>query len=385
MNFSLASLAVELLLFAAAWLAVGLSVREHRPSCLSWAWGWLMIGLAAVMMFVRPNWPQINPELAINFLLLTAFLQIHQGLGQLARRDPHPGFMVATYVGLVAIEIARWQLPARHDVLAWIFAFTLAIPVAGITQLLWSNAPEWFRRRRFTQLLLVFPPLLTVLVLMLRAARMTGDAQAAPHGFENASAFIIAITTTFQVSLGFFNFSLFALVLGSMIRRLDNLSSQDQLTGLHNRRVMLEQLASEHTRFLQGGQPYALVMLDLDHFKQVNARLGHLAGDKALRTVARRMRSALRDGDALARFGGDDFLLLLPHTDLAEACKQAERVRAVVGRGPISTSRGTISVSLSIGVTMARHTDGDSTSALSRADAALHQARTQGRDCLRVA
>lgn len=385
MNYSLASLAVELLLFAAAWLAVGLSVREHRPSCLSWAWGWLMIGTAAVMMFVRPHWPQISMELAINFLLLTAFLHIHQGLGQLARQHPHPAYMVATYTGLVAIEVARWLFPGRQDILAWIFASTLAVPVAGITTLLWSNAPEWFRRRRITQWLLVFPPLLTVLVLVLRAGIMTGDAQPAQFNFESATAFMIVITTTFQVSLGFFNFSLFALVLGSMIRRLDDLSSQDQLTGLDNRRVMLEQLTGAHARFLREGQAYALVMIDLDHFKEVNARLGHLAGDKALRTIARRLRSAMRDGDLIARFGGDDFLLLLPETDLAEACKQAERVRAVVSRAPIATSRGAISVSMSIGVTLARNTDVDPALALARVDAALHQARLQGRDCLRVA
>lgn len=385
MNFSLASLAVELLLFAAAWLAVGLSVREHRKACLSWAWGWLLIGFAAMLMFVRPLWTHVLMDVPINFLLLTAFLQIHQGLGQLAKRPPRLAYTVATYGGLLLIEITRWLLPGQEGLLAWIFALTLAIPVSGTIALLWANAPEWFRRRRTTQVLLIFPVFFTVLVLVVRAWMMGRSTQPDQFNFESTTAFIIAATTTFQVCLGFFNFSLFALVLGAMIRRLDNLSSRDQLTGLHNRRVMLEQLAAEHARFRQGEPAYALVMMDLDHFKQVNDRLGHLAGDKALRTIARRLRGALRDGDRIARFGGDDFLLLLPHTDLADACKQAERIRALVSGAPISTSRGAISVTMSIGVSLARQLDVDALPALGRVDTALHQAQSQGRNCLRMA
>jgi len=203
--------------------------------------------------------------------------------------------------------------------------------------------------------------------------------------FEEATAFIIGTTTAFQVFLALFNYSLFSLVLGSLIQRLHKLSTQDQLTGLGNRRVMLEQLDSTHADFLRDGQSYALVMMDLDHFKHVNDRLGHLAGDKALRTIARRLRGAMRDGDHIARMGGDDFLLLLPRTDLAHACKQAEHIRAAVAGEPISTSRGALSVSLSMGVTVARQVDVDSTGALARVDTALQQARSQGRNCLRVA
>lgn len=385
MNFSLASLAVELLLFASAWLAVGVSVPEHRKACLRWALGWLLVSCAAAMMFARPQWPAKSIEIPINFFLLTAFLQIQQGLGALARRPPTLGYMLLTYGGLLGIEVARWLVPGRNDVLAWIFAFTLAVPVSGIVRLLWANAPEWFRRRRITQFLLVFPVVLTVAVLLVRAAMMTLTPHPADFNFENATLFIIGATTAFQVCLGFFNFSLFALVLGAMIRRLDNLSSRDQLTGLKNRRVMLELLTAEHTRFLRGGHPYALVMMDLDHFKQVNDRYGHWAGDKALRTLGRRLLTAVRDSDAIARFGGDDFLLLLPDTDLADACKQAERLRAVVCGEPMSVSKGGIALSMSMGVTLARKTDVDVASTLARVDTAMHQAQNQGRNCLRVA
>jgi diguanylate cyclase (GGDEF)-like protein len=212
-----------------------------------------------------------------------------------------------------------------------------------------------------------------------------GGTHPSHFNFESSTAFIVGITTAFQVFLGLFNFSLFALVLGSMIRRLDSLATQDQLTGLDNRRTMLEQLANAHAKFLHGGQPYALVLLDLDQFKRVNDRYGYLVGDKSLRTIARRLRAGLREGEVLARYGGDDFLLLLPQTNLASACKHAEHLRTVVANSPISTVRGDVSVTLSIGVTVARQTDADGTSALVRADSALHQARNQGRNCLRVA
>lgn len=386
MNYALASLAVELLLFASAWLAVGLSIRAHRKACFSWAWGWLLIALAALLMFVRPAWAALNMDVPINFLLLTAFLLLQQGLAHMAQRTPHPAYMLTTYGGMLAIEMARWLLPGQNGLLAWIFACTLAVPVGGIIAMLWSRAPVWFRRRPGAQILLAAPPILTVLTLMVRATMMSVDSTQPSHfNFENSTVFIVGITTAFQVFLGLFNFSLFALVLGSMIRRLDSLATQDQLTGLDNRRTMLEQLVSAHAQFLQSGQTYALVLLDLDQFKRVNDRYGHLVGDKSLRTIARRLRAGLREGEVLARFGGDDFLLLLPQTDLASACKHAEHLRTVVANSPISTARGAVSLTLSIGVTVARQTDPDGTSALVRADTALHQARNQGRNCLRVA
>lgn len=384
MNFTLANLAVELLLFAAAWTAVGISIREHRASCFSWALGWLLIGAAASLMFARPLTPLLALDIPINFLLLTAFLQLQRGLCQMGQQTPHPAYMMTTYVGLFFIELARWFLPGFHALLAWIFAFTLAIPVGGIMVQLRSHAPEWFRRRRAGPYMLAIPLALTVLVLMLRAWMLGSSTEPSRFFFENATGYIIATTTAFQVFLGLFNYSLFALVLGTLIQRLDKLSSQDQLTGLFNRRVMLDQLAGAHVQYLRDGQTYALVMLDLDHFKQVNGRFGHLAGDKALRTLARRLRGAVRDGDFVARSGGDDFMVLMPKTDLAEACKQAERLRTAIAGEPISTSRGTISLTMSIGVTLARQVDVDTAPALARVDNALQQARRQGRNCLRV-
>ncbi|MDT8991197.1 GGDEF domain-containing protein [Curvibacter sp. APW13] len=385
MNFSLASLAVELLLFSAAWLAVGLSIREHKRACLNWAWGWLLIGIAALLMFGRQLWAPFSMELPINFLLLTAFLQIQQGLAHLERKAIRPAFLVATYSGLVLIEVVRWLEPGHPDWLAWIFACTLAVPVSGIVRLLWSNAPEWFQRQRITQVLLVFPVVLTVVVLLVRAFMMSQSRNAAHFDFEGTTTFIIVATTAFQVSLGFFNFSLFALVLGSLIKRLDNLVSQDQITGLSNRSVMLERLKAEHARFLRGGRPYALVLMDLDQFKQVNNRYGHTAGDKTLRAIGQRLRATVRDSDVIARFGGDDFMLLLPDTELADACKQAERIRAAIADEPLVSSRCTVSLTMSVGLTVVRHVDVDTAPCLSRVDTALRQAQNQGRNCLRVA
>lgn len=385
MNFTLANLAVELLLFAAAWTAVGISIREHRPSCFSWAVGWLMIGVAAALMFARPLTPLLALDIPINFLLLTAFLQLQRGLCQLGNQTPHPAFMMVTYLGLFLIELARWFQPGAHALFAWIFALTLAIPVGGIMVQLRSHAPEWFRRRRAGPYMLAIPLALTVLALMVRAWMMGATAAPSHYFFENATGYIIATTTAFQVFLGLFNYSLFALVLGTLIQRLDNLSSQDQLTGLFNRRVMLDTLAQAHAQYLLDRQPYALVMMDLDNFKQVNDRFGHLAGDKALRTLARRLRGAVRTGDFVARFGGDDFMVLMPQTELAEACKRAEQLRAAIAGEPISTARGAVSLTMSIGVTLARQPDVGTAPALARVDNALQQARRQGRNCLRVA
>jgi diguanylate cyclase (GGDEF)-like protein len=384
MNISMVNLSIQLVLYAAAWLAVGISVKLHRQASLSWALSWLLTAAASAMLVFKPAFLAGVLDPIVNTLVMSAFIGIYGGLVRFAGGQLSKSVISTAYLGLVAIELARWLRPELTDIRVWLFTIAFSGPIAAIIGLLWAHSPDWFKRRYVAQLVLVFPAVLTLTVFLTRALVTSFYPQPVDTHLDTDSTFNLLSATAFLVFLGFFNFSLFALVLGSLIAKLDTLSSKDQLTGLNNRRIMIEQLATEHARFLRGGQPYAMVMMDLDHFKSINDRYGHLVGDDVLRGVTTRLKQAMRDSDLIARFGGEEFLLFLPNTELDGACKQAERMRAVIGAAPIMTSAGELTVTISAGVTLSRLIDVDETQVMARTDRALYLAKSQGRNCLRV-
>ncbi|MDV6792573.1 GGDEF domain-containing protein [Pseudomonas aeruginosa] len=160
---------------------------------------------------------------------------------------------------------------------------------------------------------------------------------------------------------------------------LKEASIRDPLTGLPNRRMLLERLREENERSQRHGQSYVLAMLDVDFFKQVNDTWGHDSGDRVLVEIARAMESELREYDLCGRWGGEEFLLLLPQTRLQDAGPVLERVRDSVRTLAVRVGTEALSVTASVGVT--EHRIGETYSqTVNRADAALLDAKRSGRD-----
>lgn len=160
---------------------------------------------------------------------------------------------------------------------------------------------------------------------------------------------------------------------------LTEASTHDALTGIANRRLLMERLREESERAQRHDQPYVLAMLDVDRFKQVNDSWGHDIGDRVLVEIGRAMQAALRQYDLCGRWGGEEFLLILPETRLADATAIIERVRNDIRCLAVRIGTEALSVTASFGV--AEHTPGESYSqTLSRADAALLNAKRSGRD-----
>jgi diguanylate cyclase (GGDEF)-like protein len=170
--------------------------------------------------------------------------------------------------------------------------------------------------------------------------------------------------------------------------RLQESADRDELTGLHNRRHLMALLTQEHARATRFGTPFAVALIDIDFFKQVNDRYGHQVGDELLQGfstfVAERARQLDRLGSVepeptVGRYGGEEFLLLLPHTSLDGAVACVDRLRAEVASHPFQTSGGPLLTSFSAGA--AQHCAGESiASLLHRADTALYEAKGQGRN-----
>jgi two-component system, cell cycle response regulator len=171
--------------------------------------------------------------------------------------------------------------------------------------------------------------------------------------------------------------------LDALRARLDQsmeLAVTDQLTGLHNRRYMRVQLESYLNRSLMGGGPVSILLCDIDHFKRVNDIHGHAAGDDVLREFGRRLSQNIRPADLACRYGGEEFVVIMPDTSQALATAAGERLRQIIGEEGFRINRGDeLRVTMSGGV--ATVVPGDSLDALlQRADDALYRAKSGGRN-----
>lgn len=162
---------------------------------------------------------------------------------------------------------------------------------------------------------------------------------------------------------------------------LQRVAAIDPLTGVYNRRFGLQRLTEEFGRALRSGDPLGLLILDLDHFKDVNDTYGHLVGDRVLQSVVRASRQVLREGDVLLRYGGEEFIVLLPGAGREDVMQMAERVRRAVFDAEIIESGQRIHATISVGgAAFPRQGISNSTEFIGVADVALYAAKEAGRD-----
>jgi diguanylate cyclase (GGDEF)-like protein len=171
-------------------------------------------------------------------------------------------------------------------------------------------------------------------------------------------------------------------VLARMGERQRGLSRRESLTGCFNRRAFYELFPREVERARRLGQGVSLVFLDIDYFKSVNDRYGHETGDRVLQQLAARLRGIIRETDLLFRWGGEEFVILLPHTAPAEASPLAERIRVAVAERPFAAGepQGSVAVTVSVGVAGAEEWPIDADVLIARADGACYRAKAGGRN-----
>jgi diguanylate cyclase (GGDEF)-like protein len=162
-------------------------------------------------------------------------------------------------------------------------------------------------------------------------------------------------------------------------RQLVTLASTDPLTHLHNRRNMAELAQYEIVQRKRHGEPLSLVLADVDHFKQINDTHGHEMGDRVLTAISEVLRDGIREQDSVARWGGEEFLILMPQASLESARMVAERLREQVSRLTVSHAGQTVQVTMTFGVACHR-LDDRLEQLIHRADMALYQGKERGRD-----
>ena len=156
-------------------------------------------------------------------------------------------------------------------------------------------------------------------------------------------------------------------------------ASRDELTGLYNRRQLQIELEQAKLRAVFSSVPFCLCLIDIDHFKEINDKSGHLAGDMVLRRFARLARDSIRSSDIFGRYGGDEFMKILPDTDLQGSIVHAERLRLLASQLDYQDVLAQPRISISIGAAQYRHGE-PITTLIQRADKALYRAKQLGRN-----
>ncbi|MBV8123025.1 MAG: GGDEF domain-containing protein [Burkholderiaceae bacterium] len=258
----------------------------------------------------------------------------------------------------------RWRL--------LIFTLGMSVICGAHTWLLWRRGSGFAARLAFAAMLS------QTAILLLRAASTFWIDQATTRRFDTVST----LHTVYLASYGFVMILVLVaaqLMAAERVRaEFEHMATHDGLTGLLNRNRLLQLGDAELSRWRRYAQPFAILLIDIDHFKRINDTLGHLAGDRALVRCARTLSQSLRACDRLARFGGEEFMALLPATDAPAALALAERLRAMLERLPAEPDGPACTAS--VGVTVVRATDTSLTGLIARADAALYQAKAAGRN-----
>jgi len=317
------------------------------------------------------HWSGYSALSALSFVLLTAALHDDaRGSADVLRAVGN----VAGFLGIVALQRGIWLFVGRPLNTALHLAAIVAVLAASYLGLspqggsirvgvnsgvqavlaigmaidLWRYARDEIRLR--WPIALAAPLIVAAASFALRGAKAlaapesVASEMAADSALNVGSAMLyVALTLAFHATLA-------TLVVSRLIVELRHQSRHDGLTGLLNRRAMEEALAAQIQRSRRTGETFTVLMLDLDHFKAINDRYGHAAGDSALKHAAATLKSSAREVDRIARFGGEEFLALMPGASLDAARPLAERLRGCVEREPVMVDGATVPISVSIGV-----------------------------------
>ncbi|GAB6182388.1 GGDEF domain-containing protein [Thermodesulfovibrio hydrogeniphilus] len=201
---------------------------------------------------------------------------------------------------------------------------------------------------------------------------------------------IILIVSGLTVGAIIFNF-LFAKIMkkrteetiNNLFAKVESQLYYDELTSVYNRKAGFDRLMEEMARMRRNGGNLSIAMIDIDNFKSINDKYGHLVGDRVLRHIAMEIKKSLRLNDIVSRYGGEEFLVILPDTDEISACFALERVRESISKKPVNIGREKLYITVSIGIAELSFNE-NPIDAIERADNALYRAKYSGKNRIEV-
>ena len=384
-DIAFAMIAVMQGVFCGVWLLGSLVIGDVRRAAMHWS---AFAGLSTasfVALVVALHQPVPLPAEYLralgNLCGVVAMIALHRGIRLFVGAPQTTG---AYALGIVVVLCASWLgvSPAYAVVRVSVNSAVLTVIALGIAFDLYRYGRSVVRQRH-TWLLSV-PLVAAAAGFSMRGVRAIWHPGSVAAEMTTDSGLNVGSAIAYMVIALTFHATLIGLVFGRLLADLRHRSRHDGLTGLLNRRTMEETLLAQVQRSRRTGEPFTVMMLDLDHFKAINDRHGHAAGDRALKHTAAALKAELREVDALGRFGGEEFLVLMPGATAEAARPVAERLRAALLDDAPQIDGTPLLLSVSIGVAQWREPAEEPSRLLMRADAALYSAKMRGRDCVVV-
>jgi len=371
----IALVAVQFFVHALGWSMAARLTRRWRAAEGHFAVFWLL--LAAGLMLYVPPWPAGSAPRNVGDLLIVAAIAVqHRGMALYWGRRPSDRGYLALLAFTIAILAISLTQANGHGLRVANVCVGAASMLLATVHLVWSRgrrATPWFAG------VVAGGYGVLGLALLARAVQALSVDPSTKISIDASGHSNVPFAILVMFVGGMINIAQIRLVLGRVLQRLTTQAQTDALTGTVNRRGLMQHLDAMHAPSRQGSDAYVVLMVDVDHFKAVNDEHGHAGGDAVLKRVAQGLRDGLRAGDVVARWGGEEFCVLLPHMRLAEAHALAERLTSQIA------ATGTPRVTISIGVAEAHAQLEDSDGVIRRADAALYRAKEAGRNRVVIA
>ena len=356
--------------YALAW-GVGLALlRDERPAI---AWWFACCVLQAAGLWLMQQQPADVGGLwpPASMVLLVAYGAAVMGIDQFVHgRLRHARLWLALLLPGVGWQALAWAggLPLAGRALGHnlCVAALLLVPMMSVRRALQSEFGRW-------GVLPLLPGSLVCALALVRSLMIAADPSALDAAAGRPLAEQPGLLLATLLATGAFNISFIGLVLARLVVRLHQQLDTDMLCSLANRQGLERQLEAAWKTSLRYGTELSVAFIDIDRFKQINDSGGHEAGDRVLREVAELLRQNARVSDLAGRWGGDEFMLVMPHTDAAAAAQAMVRLRARVAAAHIALPPGCPALTLSIGTATRQAGDGSVQDLFGRADAGMYR------------
>jgi diguanylate cyclase (GGDEF)-like protein len=366
----LALVAVQFFVHAAGWTMAARLFKGWRTPEGQFAVAWLALS-AGLLLYVPPLASGHVLRNLGDLLIVGSAVMQHRGMALHWRQAPPDRAAGGLLGATVVVVLASLDQPGGHG---WRVA---AVCVGSAGMMLATVLLVW-RHGRDTSLLFArivgAGYLLMSIVLLARAAQALAIGDVSKVSIDAPRTSSVALVMLVMLIGGLMNLAQIRLVLGNVLARLTAQAHTDQLTGVANRRGLLRSIERTHKRATRGDSGYVVLMVDVDHFKAINDQHGHEGGDRVLQRVAQALQRGLREGDMVARWGGEEFCVLLPRIAPADGQALAERLAQQIA------AEGDPRVTVSIGLAAALVAGESAEDVIRRADDALFGAKRAGRN-----
>jgi len=371
----IALVAIQFLVHALGWGMAAQLTGRLRAAEGHFAVFWLLIAFGLTLYV--PPWPSGSaPRNAGDLMIIGAMAVQHRGMSVYWGQRPADRSQ-AILLLLAALAVGLSLLgPNGHGVRVAVVCVGAGLCLLATVRLMWRHGRAGMPV--FASVVAAGYGLMAI-ALMARAVQALRLETATKISIDAPGHLNVPLAILVMFVGGLINIAQIRLVLGRVLRGLTAQAQTDALTGALNRRGMGRRLDDLHARAQERAEAYAVLMVDVDHFKVINDRHGHAVGDEVLKRVALGLRESLRADDVVARWGGEEFCVLLPRVRETEAQALAERMVAGIA------GSGSPPVTISIGVALVLPADDAADGVMRRADAALYRAKDSGRNRVCVA